>query len=491
MAIRSISDKAERAPYKTIGLILGPVAALVLSLFFAPDDLDIAGRRTAAIAAWMAIWWATEAVPFAVTALLPMVFFPLLGVDDASTTASAYASPIIFLFLGGFIVALSIEQWGLHKRLALGVFSLVGTHARALIGGIMLSAGLISMWMANTATTLMLLPIAISIITVVHQSVAGLTDTQKRNFAIAVVLGLAYSATIGGVATIIGTPPNGILLGFMEATYGYEISFANWMMVGLPFCVILLPACWFILTHIAYPVNFSTSTKTTEHLAQLRRDLGPIKTPEIRIGLIFCGLALSWAFRQPMTALTGLTGLSDAGIALIAAVLVFIVPSGDKQQPTLITWDQAVRLPWGILIMFGGGLSLAAAVSSSGLAEWLGNSLSSLSAVHFAVLVLGAITLVIFLTELTSNMATTATFLPVMAALALRFDQDVLLLVVPVTMAASCAFMLPIATAPNAIAFSSNLITIPQMVRAGILLNLFAIALLIGISVLLVPHVFG
>ncbi len=481
----------ERKLYQTIGLIAGPVAALLLGVLFAPDDLGSAGQRTAAIAAWMAIWWATEAVPFAVTALLPLIFFPLLGVDNIRTTAKPYASPIIFLFLGGFIVALTIERWNLHKRIALSIFRLAGTHARGLVGSIMLAAGLISMWMSNTATTLMLLPIAVSIIAVVHQSMPELSDIQKRNFAITMVLGLAYGATIGGVATIIGTPPNGMLLGFMDENFGYKIGFAQWMMVGIPVSLTLLPVCWLILTRFAYPVTFSATTKTTEHINKLRLDLGPITVPEVRIGTIFCLLALSWAFRKPIAEITGLNGLSDAGIALAAAVLVFVVPSGNKTQRVLLTWEQAARLPWGILLMFGGGLSLAAAVSSSGLAEWLGNSLAGLSAVHFAALVLAAITLVIFLTELTSNMATTATFLPVMAALALRLDQDVLLLVVPVTLAASCAFMLPIATAPNAIAFSSNLVSVPQMARAGLLLNLIAIVLLFGVGLVLVPQIFG
>ena len=480
-----------RKTYQSLGLIAGPLAAILLGLFFAPDDLEPAGRMTAAMAAWMAIWWASEAVPFAVTALLPLIFFPILGINNIKTTSAPYANPMIYLFMGGFIVAKAIEHWDLHRRVALNIFTLVGTRARSLVGGIMMAAALISMWISNTATSLMLLPIATSIVAVVMNSVDDLTETQKRNFGITMVLGLAYGATIGGVATLVGTPPNAFLASFMEDTMGIEIGFGQWMLVGVPVSLTLLPLGWLVLTRFAYPVNFTASEKTQVHLRDLKDELGPITTPQKRVAMIFIALALAWALRKPITALTGLSGLSDTGIAIFAAILTFVIPSGDRSQRSLLTWEQAAKLPWGILILFGGGLSLAASVSSSGLAVWLGNSLSGLGAVHFALLVIAATALVIFLTELTSNLATIATFLPVMAALAVALDQDVLLLAVPVALAASCAFMLPIATPPNAIAFSSNMVTIPNMARAGFLLNLVAIVLLFVVAMTLVPVVFG
>ncbi|PHS24443.1 MAG: anion transporter [Robiginitomaculum sp.] len=480
-----------RKTYQSLGLIAGPLAAILLWLFFAPDDLEPAGRMTAAMAAWMAIWWASEAVPFAVTALLPLIFFPILGINTIKATSAPYANPMIYLFMGGFIVAKAIERWDLHRRMALNIFTLVGTHARALVGGIMVAAALISMWISNTATSLMLLPIATSIVAVVMNSVDGLSETQKRNFGITMVLGLAYGATIGGVATLVGTPPNAFLASFMEETMGIEIGFGQWMLVGVPVSLTLLPLGWLVLTRFAYPIDFTASEKTQVHLRDLKDELGPITAPQKRVAMIFIALALAWALRKPITSLTGLSGLSDTGIAIFAAVLTFVIPSGDRSQRSLLTWEQAAKLPWGILILFGGGLSLAASVSSSGLAVWLGNSLSGLGAVHFALLVLAATALVIFLTELTSNLATIATFLPVMAALAVTLDQDVLLLAVPVALAASCAFMLPIATPPNAIAFSSNMVTIPNMARAGFLLNLIAIALLFVVAITLVPVVFG
>ncbi len=480
-----------RKTYQSLGLIAGPLAAILLGLFFAPDDLEPAGRMTAAMAVWMAIWWASEAVPFAVTALLPLIFFPILGINNIKATSAPYANPMIYLFMGGFIVARAIEHWDLHRRMALNIFTLVGTHARALVGGIMMAAALISMWISNTATSLMLLPIATSIVAVVMNSVDGLSETQKRNFGITMVLGLAYGATIGGVATLVGTPPNAFLASFLDETMGIEIGFGQWMLVGVPVSLTLLPLGWLVLTRFAYPVDFTASEKTQVHLRDLKAELGPITPPQKRVAMIFIALALAWALRKPITGLTGLSGLSDTGIAIFAAILTFVVPSGDRSQRSLLTWEQAARLPWGILVLFGGGLSLAASVSSSGLAVWLGNSLSGLGAVHFALLVIAATALVIFLTELTSNLATIATFLPVMAALAVALDQDVLLLAVPVALAASCAFMLPIATPPNAIAFSSNMVTIPNMARAGFLLNLIAIALLFVVAITLVPLVFG
>ena len=478
-------------PYQRFGLIAGPVAALVMLLFFAPPDLAPAGRHVAAMAVWMAIWWASEAAPFAVTALIPLAFFPLLGIESMKQAAAAYANPVIYLFLGGFVVAMALERWDVHKRIALNIFALVGTRARALVGGMMAAAALISMWIANTSTTLMLLPIAVSIVVVVHDSVQGLSATQKRNFAIAMVLGLAYGATIGGVSTLVGTPPNAFFAGFMEETRGMHIGFAQWMLVGVPVSLVLLPIAWFVLTYLAFPVHFTTSVQTRRHLQDLKRALGPVNTPQRRVAMIFAALALAWMFRAQLTAFAPLEGLSDAGIAILAALAVFVMPSGDASQRTLLTWQQAARLPWGILLLFGGGLSLASAVSGSGLAQWLGTVLSGLGALHFALLVLGATALVIFLTELTSNLATTAAFLPVMAALAVRLDQDVMLLAVPVTLAASCAFMLPVATPPNAIAFSSGMVSIPAMVRAGLILNLVSIVLLFGVSLVLVPLVFG
>lgn len=479
------------APYQRIGLAAGPAAALLVLALFHPEGLPPAGARTAAVAAWMAIWWATEAVPFAVTALLPLIFFPALGILPVREASAPYANPTIFLFMGGFVLALTIERWNLHKRIAVGIFRRAGANGITLVGGFMLAAALLSMWLSNTSTTLMLLPIAMSVVTVIRETVDDIDDRQRAHFSAAMVLGLAFGATIGGMATLVGTPPNAFLAGFMSSTYGIEIGFFQWMMVGLPLTAIMLPLTWLVLTRFVFSVDFQASDQTRRHIAELAEDLGPMRRPETRVALLFGAAAAAWAFRGVFESMTGIEGLSDAGIAITAAVLAFIIPSGEPSQRSLLTWEQAARLPWGILLMFGGGLSLAAAVSSSGLAAWLGESLQGLGMVHYAILILAATVMVIFLTELTSNLATTATFLPVMGALALQLDHSAMSLVAPVTLAASCAFMLPIATPPNAIAFSSGYVSIPTMARTGFALNILGALFLSLIAVWLVPMVFG
>jgi sodium-dependent dicarboxylate transporter 2/3/5 len=331
------------------------------------------------------------------------------------------------------------------------------------------------MWMTNTSTTMMLLPIVISIIAVIRDNVSGLSEKEHENFQIAMLLGLAYSASIGGLATLIGTPPNALLAGFMAENYGLELSFARWMLVGVPVSAVMLPIAWFVLTRYLYPVNVPASQAVDDHLRKLREQLGPITTPERRVAIVFVTVVASWMFRQPVTEWLGITGVSDAGIVMTAALLLFLLPSGRESSVQLMTWHDMKRLPWGVLILFGGGLSLAVAVSDSGLALWLGQQLAPLNVWGTAVLVVASVALVIFLTELTSNLATTATLLPVMGAIAIQAGLPPMVLVVPITIAASCAFMLPVATPPNAIVFSTGKLSIPQMVKAGIVLNIIGI----------------
>ncbi len=451
--------------------------------------MDPLAWRTAAAGLWMAIWWATEAVPVAVTAFLPLVLFAPLGVRTIAEVGSSYGHPTIFLFLGGFLMALGLERWNLHRRIALAILDRTGTDGRRLIGGFMFVCAFLSMWMANTSTTMMLLPIVLSVITVVSDNVSDLTDRNRSNFQVAMLLGLAYSASIGGLATIIGTPPNGILMGFLNDNYGIDISFARWMMVGIPVTAVMLPIAWLALTRYLYPVHVPASSAVDKHLRELRESLGPMTIAEKRVAVLFVLLVLSWMLRKPITDLTGLTSLSDAGIVMTAGVLLFVLPSGDSKQPQLMTWEYAVRLPWGVLILFGGGLALAAAVSGSGLALWLGESLAPLNAFGLAALVIASVALVIFLTELTSNLATTATLLPVMGAIAVQAGLPPLYLTVPITIAASCAFMLPVATPPNAIVFSTGQLSIPQMVRAGIVLNIIGIVIVTLIALYVAPDV--
>ena len=448
--------------------------------------MDPLAWRAAAAALWMAVWWATEAVPVPVTAFIPLVLFDPLGISSLRDAAAPYANPIIYLFLGGFLMALALERWDLHRRIALAILDRTGTEGRRLILGFMIVCAGLSMWMTNTSTTMMLLPIVLSVITVIRDNVTGLSEKNHHDFEIAMLLGLAYSASIGGLATLVGTPPNAFLIGYLAENYDLEISFARWMTVGIPVTVIMLPAAWWLLTRFMHPVEVPASEEVNQHLHELRAELGPMTTAEKRVGILFGLVIFCWMLRRPLTELVGLTGVSDPGIVMTAGILLFLIPSGDGRR--LMSWDYAMRLPWGVLVLMGGGLSLAAAVSNTGLALWLGESLAPLNAFGLAVLVVAAVALVIFLTELTSNLATTATLLPVMGAIAVQAGLPPLYLTVPITIAASCAFMLPVATPPNAIVFSTGRITIPQMVRAGFILNITGIIIVTLIALYLAPN---
>jgi sodium-dependent dicarboxylate transporter 2/3/5 len=439
----------------------------------------------------MAVWWTTEAVPIAVTALLPVVVFPLLGLADPGELATAYGNNMLFLFLGGFIVAFAMQRWNLHRRIALNVLQLVGGNGRSLVGGFMLASGLISMWVMNTSTTMMLLPIAVSVILVIHKTVGDLDAKARDDFQFALLLGVAYGSSIGGMATLIGTVPNALLVAFMKETYGTEIDFARWMLVGLPIAAAMLPLAWLALTRGVFKVDFRTSAEGLGELRRMRDEMGEIKTAEKRVAIIFFCMALCWITRPLLVNLPGLANLSDAGIAMAGALALFLVPSGERSDPLLIRWKYAEQLPWGVLLLFGGGLALAGAVSRTGLAEWLGVSLQAVGDLPILGMVVLATALIIFLTELTSNIGTTATFLPVVGAVAIEAGIDPIVLTVPVTFAASCAFMLPVATPPNAIVFGSGLLTIPKMAKAGFALNLIGIVIVTIAATTLAPRFFA
>jgi len=486
-----LSDTANsegRSTHQIVGLVLGPVVAVTLLLIGPPDTLTPAAWRTAAMGMLMAIWWATEAVPIAVTALLPLVFFPLLGIARIEDAAAPFANKVIYLFFGGFVVALAMQRWNLHRRIALMVLQHAGRNGQSLIGGFMLVSALLSMWVMNTSTTMMLLPIAVSIIGVVQSTVDGLDDKQKTDFQYALLLGVAYAATIGGMATLVGTAPNAMMAAFVAENYGTQIDFARWMMVGLPLSAMMLPLAWLALTRWVFRVDFRNSAEGMLHLKRLRQEMGRISAPEKRVAIVFVLLATTWILRPLLARIPGLEGLDDSGIAMAGAVAMFLIPSGHSSDPMLLRWVHVQKLPWGILILFGGGLSLAAAVSRTGLAEWIGGSLHQVGTLPIAVLVVLTATLIIFLTELTSNIATTATFMPVVGAIAIEASIDPVVLLVPVTLAASCAFMLPVATPPNAIVFGSGLLQIPTMMRAGFILNLIGIVLVAVVGLTLAPR---
>ncbi len=471
-----------------VGLAIGIAGFALMFVFFSPAGLDRPAQVAAAVGVLMAIWWATEAIPLPVTALLPIIVFPLADVATLADSAAPYADPVIFLFLGGFLVALAVERSQLHRRMALIIFRALGRSGSGLIAGFMLASALISMWISNTSTTLMLFPIAMSLALVVSETSPGLSDKQRKDFKIALLLGLAYGASIGGVATLVGSPTNAFMAGFLLSEYGREIEFARWMLIGVPVSLIMLPLGWLLLTRILFPVRFASSPETRAALALRYRDLGPMSKAERRTAVVFALLVIGWIARKPIAATLGLEGLSDAGVAMAAGLMAFVIPSG-TDRCALVDWSDTTRLPWGILLLFGGGLSLAAALSSSGLTLWLGQQLAPLGAANPILLVVAITSLVVFLTELTSNVATTATLLPVIAALAVELGIDPLMLAVPVTIAASCAFMLPVATPPNAIVFSSGEIQIKDMMRAGLWLNFISIVLVSSVAVWLVPLV--
>ena len=456
-----------------------------------PETMPLSAWHTAIAAILMAIWWCTEAVHVSVTAIVPLAIFPLLGIGDIKTVAAPYANPIIYLFMGGFVIALAVEKWDLHKRIALTILTSVGKSGPAIVGGFMLASAIISMWVMNTSTTLMLLPIGVSVVKIVSESADELNDTQKHNFQLAVLLGIAYSATIGGMATIVGTAPNAFFVGFMKENGFTEIGFGQFMLVGFPLTLVMLPLAWFAITHIVFPIKFSTSDATRNHLYKLRADLGLMSIAEKRVSVVFASAAFLWMTRPLLNMLSIFSGLSDAGIAMIAATILFLIPSANKNDPYLMKWETMSKLPWGLLILFGGGLSLASSVAQTGLADWIGESLVVLGGAGTIVLVIVITTLIAFLTELTSNTATTGTFLPVVAALAIGINVDPLIFALPATLAASCAFMLPVATPPNGIVYGSGYIRIPEMVKAGFVLNIIGIVVLSVLALIVAPIVFN
>lgn len=480
-----------RSTHQKVGLALGPLIAITMLAIGPPESLDSdIAWRTAAMGLLMATWWATEALPIAVTAFVPLVCFPLLGIANIQETAAPYANKVIYLFVGGFVIALAMQRWNLHKRIALTVLERVGGNGRALVAGFMLASALLSMWVMNTSTTMMLLPIGVSVIKVIHDSISGLDERNRKHFQYALLLGIAYGATIGGMATLVGTAPNAMLAAFMADNYNVTIDFSRWMLVGVPLSITMLPLAWITLVYWVFPVDFKTSGEGKRLLHSMKEAMGPTTIPERRVGWIFLVVCCLWLFRPLLLKFEALAGLDDSGIAMAGAIAMFLVPSGDRDDPFLLRWEKAAELPWGILVLFGGGLALAGAVSQTGLANWIGSSLQAVGTLPIAVLVMLAATLIIFLTELTSNIATTATFLPIVAAVAIGAGADPVYLTVPVTLAASCAFMLPVATPPNAIVFGSGLLTIPNMVRAGIALNLIGIVLVSLVGLYLAPRIF-
>ena len=515
---------------RVIGFLGGLIAAGIVYLAM-PADAPDAARLTAATAVLMGLWWMTEAIPIPATALLPLVIFPVfnaeVGFDDVG---ASYGNNVIFLFMGGFLLALGMQRWNLYRRLALLTLKVMGTKPAAMVGGFMIATGFLSMWVSNTATAVMMLPIGVSVLVLVTQignegadgdeaassseetargnsgeqaqeasgeaadaEPGAVTEEAKKavkksNFGTALMLGIAYAASIGSLGTLIGTPPNTLLAGYMADTHGVDIGFGQWMIVGMPLAVVGLFVCWFVLTKVLFKPEIKEIPGGKRLIDDELAKLGPMSQGEIRVLAIFVLAAVSWitvplVFEDPP--------ISDAGIAMAVGVLLFLLPAGAAKGVRLLDWDTAVKLPWGVLLLFGGGLALSAQFTSSGLSEWIGEAATVLAGIPVLVMVLVVAAGVLALTEITSNTATAATFLPVAGGIAMGMGYDPMLLAVPVALAATCAFMLPVATPPNAIAYGSGYVTIGQMVKGGVWLNLIFVVLITATVMLIAVRVFS
>lgn len=473
-----MSPAQENSTAAWIGLFLGPLVLLLCLLTEPPSGLSPSAWLTVGMSSLMAIWWATEAIPIPATSLLPVLLIPLLGIDTLGKATAPYANPTIFLFLGGFLLGLAMQRWDLHKRIALNTLLAVGSKPRRQIAGFMIATAFTSMWVSNTATSIMMLPIGLSVISLLA---ANSEAAEKERFATALLLGIAYAASIGGVATLIGTPPNALLAAFLRDTYGVEIGFGQWMLLGLPVSIGMLILAWLWLTRGGFELGGDDSRAM---LQSRLAELGPMSRQEKAVAIIFTGAALSWIF-QPLIA-RHLPGVNDTSIAMAAGLALFLIPADLSKRVFLMDWTTANMLPWGVLLLFGGGLSMAGAISSSGLAEWIAASLQGFGTLPLLAMIALTTLVTTFLTEVTSNTATAAAFLPLLGAVAVAQGLTPEMLAIPAAIAASCAFMMPVATPPNAIVFGTGRMRIQSMIKIGFVLNLCGAALVTVLCYVLV-----
>lgn len=469
-----------------IGLVLGPVLFVLLLIIPEPPGMGAPAQKMAAVALLMATWWLCESIPIPATSLLPIPLFPILGIMHTKKATAPFANHLIFLFMGGFIIALSMQRWNLHRRIAMTIVKAIGFSPGRLIFGFMVATASLSAFVSNTATTVMMMPIGLAIIThVISEGKKEGLDKEidfsadKFAFGLNLMLGIAYAASIGGISTLIGTPPNTVLAAYLTKTYGYEITFASWLIVGVPLTLVFLPLCWLWLTRIANPMKLKRVPGGPEMINEELRKMGAMSTGERWTALVFLLTALGWIFRKKIGFLFPDPKLvTDAAIAMTGATVLFLIPINLKKNEFVMNWEWAAKMPWGVLILFGGGLALAEGFKVTKLASWIGSQVALLEAAPILILIMVVVILVIMLTEMTSNTATSAMVMPILSAIAVGLGQNPLILVVPAAIAASCAFMLPVATPPNAIVFGSGYVTIPQMARSGLGLNILGIILI-------------
>ncbi|MGD2217339.1 MAG: SLC13 family permease [Gemmatimonadales bacterium] len=487
--MRNSRNDSEGAGIRNSLVLAGPVIFVVLLLLPRPGDISPAAHATLAMAGWMAAWWLTVAVPLAVTALLPLVLIPVLGIGSPAAAAAPYANPVIFLFMGGFFIAAAMQRWQLHRRVALAVVSWTGTSPRRLVGGFMLACALLSMWMSNTAATLMMMPIGIAVLSLLKApGTEGATHDAAPGLGIALMLGIAYAGSIGGVSTLIGTPPNAVLAGLADELLDLDLSFARWMSIGLPVTVLMLGGCWALLCLVLFKLPARPLPGASGVIEGERNKLGNWHPAERVTAAVFALAALAWVLRAPKQigdltipgVQTLLPQVGDATIAITAALVLFLWPARDRDGDStrVLDWQHARSIPWDILVLFGGGLSLASAFESTGLTEWLGGELAVLAGLPDMLIIAAVATTFVFVTEITSNTATATLGLPVMAALGPSVGVEPLALMTAAAMGASMAFMLPVATPPNAIVFGTGYISPADMRRAGFWLNLMGIVVI-------------
>jgi sodium-dependent dicarboxylate transporter 2/3/5 len=500
---------------RRIGLVGAPVAGslcyALLPLRYSTAagewvEFTHAGRATLGLMVWMAGWWLTEALDLEVTALLPIVAFPLLGIAPLNAVLAPYAADVIFLFMGGFMIGLAIERSGLDRRIAFFVLRLVGARPAAIVGGFMAVTAFLSMWVSNTACAAMMVPIALSVIDMVVRSPTGLglkepgaiarCRVPERNFAIGLLLCIAYAASIGGIATIIGSPPNGIAVRYIRQTFGREVTFFDWLLVAGPFTLVFLPLAWLMITRILFPAHIGEIAGGRQHFDEAYRTLGPLGRGEKVVLAVFSVTAVLWIASPLLKAVvvagvTPLAGLSDAGIAMLAALALFVLPGDREGGGRALNWATAVKLPWGVLLLFGGGLTLAAAVEANGVSRFIGNSSRGLVGLPPLLLVFVIVAMTVFLSELTSNTAQVATMVPVLAAMAPALGVNPYALIVACTLGASSAYMMPVGTPPNAIVFGTGLVALPQMMKAGFWLNLVGIVVITALVSLFIAPLLG
>jgi sodium-dependent dicarboxylate transporter 2/3/5 len=471
-----MAERTARTGIQNAGLILGLAALAATLASEAPPDMPAAAWTVAGVLVLMALWWSTEALPLAATALMPLAVLPPLDAVTADTLAGGYGNTTLYLILGGFLLALAMERSELHRRIAYNIVVHAGGHPQRLVFGMMCATGFVSMWVSNTSTSLMMLPVAMSIAAIVAPGPAA-DDRDAGNFSKAIVLCVAYAATIGGLGTLIGTPTNAMIVGFMKQNYGVTVSFAQWLTFGLPTVLLLMPIAWLVLVRVVFPFRLGSQVAAGAALQSALAALGPMSPAERRVTAIFLLTAGAWVLSPLLKLLPGLAGLNDTTIALLAGISLFLVPNGGEKGGSLLDGQDLRRVPWDVLLLFGGGLALAAAIEDSGLSAYIGAAMTGLATWPLIALIAAIATLIVFWTEVNSNVATAATFMPILAAIAAGTHYPVLLLVAPAVMASSCGFMLPAGTPPNAIVFGTGRLKMSEMLRAGWRINIAAIVI--------------